>query len=69
MAQITKEDAIASIKKILTFQLREIQLMARMFLLCSSFEAFELKADDVQVLCKWLLHYIGNVQKTLEEVK
>jgi hypothetical protein len=67
MAQTSKEDALASIKETLSFQLRQIQLISRMLLLCSSYEAFELKANDVQVLCTWLLHYIGNVQTTLKE--
>lgn len=57
-----------SVKESLTSQLRQIQLLARMFLLCSAFEGFSLTRDDVQVLCTWLLHYIGAVQKTLKEV-
>jgi hypothetical protein len=69
MAQTTKSDALASVKETLTSQLREVQLISRMLLLCSGYEAFELKAADVQVLVKWLLHYVGNVQTTLKEIE
>ncbi len=58
-----------SVKERLTADLRQIQLLSRMLILCSAFESFSLSATDVQCLCTWLLLFIGDVQKVLQEVK